>query len=143
MKAALLFRISAVVLLLFAVLHTIGFLRFVPPTPEGVAVRDAMDSVQFTVKGATYSYGHFYRGFGLFITAELLLEAVLAWALASMARRGVAETALLGGALTLVQIAGAAIAWKDFGVPQVSFCVLLTVLLGTATMLAPREPMAG
>ena len=44
MNATLLYRIAAALLLLFAVLHTFGFLGFKPPTAEGLAVRDAMTS---------------------------------------------------------------------------------------------------
>ena len=67
MTATLLYRIAAVVLLLFAAGHTFGFLKFQPPTPEGVAVRDAMDNVQFKLGSRSYTYGDFYRGFGLFV----------------------------------------------------------------------------
>lgn len=54
MNATLLYRIASVLLLLFAVGHTIGFLNFKPPTPEGVAVRDAMNNVHFQVRAETY-----------------------------------------------------------------------------------------
>jgi hypothetical protein len=53
MTATLLYRISAFVLVLFAVGHTLGFLRFKAPTPEGVAVQQAMDNVRFSVGGKT------------------------------------------------------------------------------------------
>jgi hypothetical protein len=43
MTATLLYRISAFVLVLFAAGHTLGFLKFKAPTPEGVAVQQAMD----------------------------------------------------------------------------------------------------
>jgi len=39
----------------------------------------AMNDVHFTAKHGTYSYGEFYMGFGLFISAFYLLEAWLAW----------------------------------------------------------------
>jgi len=47
MNATLLYRIASVLLILFAAGHTIGFLNFTPPTAEGIAVRDAMQNVQF------------------------------------------------------------------------------------------------
>ena len=76
MNATLLYRIAAALLFLFAVLHTFGFLGFKPPTAEGLAVRDAMTSVQFEIKGASGSYGKFYMGFGLTVTAYLNLLRV-------------------------------------------------------------------
>jgi len=60
MSATLLYRIASVLLLLFALGHTVGFLKFKPPTAEGVAVRDAMTNVHFQVSGR----GGFYRGLG-------------------------------------------------------------------------------
>jgi hypothetical protein len=45
MNATLLYRIASVLLLLFALGHTVGFLKFKPPTAEGVAVRDAITNV--------------------------------------------------------------------------------------------------
>ena len=74
MKAIWLYRTAAVLLILFAAGHTFGFLNFKAPTAEGVAVFDAMNHVRFTARGATYSYGDFYRGFGLYISVYLLFS---------------------------------------------------------------------
>jgi hypothetical protein len=78
MNATLLYRIASALLVLFAVGHTIGFLRLKPPTPEAAAVYDAMHKVHFQVGGSSFSYGGFYIGFGLFVTAYLLFSAYLA-----------------------------------------------------------------
>ena len=80
------FRIAAVVFVFFAVGHTAGFLSFTPPTAEGIAVRDAMSTVHFTVRGSTFSYGNFYREFGLSATVSMLLQAFLCWQLASLTK---------------------------------------------------------
>jgi hypothetical protein len=68
LNATLLYRIAAVALALFAAGHTLGFLAFKPPTHEGLAVRDAMNQVRFEFRGAIYSSGGFYTGFGLTIS---------------------------------------------------------------------------
>lgn len=86
MKATWLYRIAAILLLLFAAGHTIGFLKFVPPTPEGQAVLDAMNNVHLQ-PGAAYTYGGFYRGFGLFATVYFLFAAFVAWHLGELARK--------------------------------------------------------
>jgi hypothetical protein len=86
MNATLLYRIAAFILVLFAAGHTLGFLKFKAPTPEGVAVQQAMDNVRFSLGSKSYTYGDFYRGFGLFCTAYLLFAAFLAWHLGTMAR---------------------------------------------------------
>ena len=79
MNATLFYRIAAALLVSFAAGHTFGFLRFKPPTSDALAVRDAMNNVHFQVRGSDFSYGGFYRGFGLTITVYLLFSAFLAW----------------------------------------------------------------
>jgi hypothetical protein len=86
MRAARWFRAAAVVMLLFAVGHTYGFLVFRPDSAEGRAVWDAMNRVRFSVGNTTFSYGGFYIGFGLFISAFQVFCIWLAWTLGSMAR---------------------------------------------------------
>ena len=78
MKPTLLYRIASILLVLFAAGHTAGFLRFVPPSAEGIAVRDAMHNVRFALHGGSYSYGGFYDGFGLSVSVYLLFSAFLA-----------------------------------------------------------------
>ena len=86
MKSTWLYRIAAILLILFATAHTFGFLKFVPPTSEGRAVLDGMNTVSLQ-PGSIYTFGGFYRGFGLFATAYLLFSAYLAWYLGSLALR--------------------------------------------------------
>jgi hypothetical protein len=138
MKAATWFRITAVVMLLFAAGHTFGFLTFRAETPEGQAVFTAMNDVHFTAKHGTYSYGEFYMGFGLFISAFYLFEAWLAWFLGRMAARGVGETRAIAWALCALQVAGVGLSLRYFGAPQVFFSVLAGVCLGMGAMRMGR-----
>jgi len=78
MKAAVLYRIAAVLLIIFAAGHTVGFLKFRPETPEGRAVFESMNNVQFQIGRGSFSYGGFYTGFGLFATLYLLFSAYVA-----------------------------------------------------------------
>lgn len=87
MKATLLYRVAAVVFVLFAAGHTFGFLTFRPASAEGLSVFNAMNTVHFQAKGATFSYGGWYKGFGLSISASTLFEAVVAWHLGELAVR--------------------------------------------------------
>lgn len=142
MKATLLFRITAVLFLLFAAGHTFGFLSFRPPTAEGIATFEAMNRVHFTVDSRTYSYGDWYRGFGLSATASMLFEAFLAWHLGTMAKRGARDTTVIGWALFLWQIPGLALAWLFFGVPPMVLSTLVTLLIAVATLLASKQTTA-
>src|ERR1700676_2660479 len=118
MKATYLFRIAAILFVLFAAGHTIGFLKFVPPTPEGQAVMAAMNNVRLQ-PGTVYTYGDFYRGFGLFATVYFLFAAFLAWHLGELARKLPAAAGSLPWIFFCVQLASLAITWRYFPAPPV------------------------
>src|SRR5258708_34431674 len=86
MNATLLYRIAAVVFVLFAIGHTYGFLTMRPPSAEGRAVYDAMNTVRFDLGGRSFTYGGFSRGVGLSCTASLTLSAFLGRHLGTVAR---------------------------------------------------------
>jgi hypothetical protein len=138
MTATTLFRIAAVLLLLFAAGHTVGFLKFSPPTPEGVAVRDSMNNVHFQVRGRDYSYGGFYVGFGLFNSVFLLFGAVLAWHMGTLAAGSPQAIGVMGWGLCLTMVASLALCWAYFNPIAVTFSAVLAVCLGWASWLAAR-----
>ena len=81
MKASMFYRIAAVLLLLFAVGHTLGFRQSDPKW--GVdALLGSMRSIHFDAQGFTRTYWDFFSAFGLFFSMFLLFAAVLAccWA---------------------------------------------------------------
>ncbi len=85
MSTTLLLRIASVFTFVQAVLHTIGGVFGKPGSAAQQAAAEALKS-QFQVMGLTRSYGDFYLGMGLGITIELVVEAVVFWLLASLAR---------------------------------------------------------
>jgi hypothetical protein len=141
-SATLWFRISAVILLLFAVGHTFGFLTFKPPTEQGLAVRESMANVHFQVDGKIFSYGGFYRGFGLSATISMLFEGFVCWFLGGLARRHPREVVAIGWALIVQQVAGMALSLMYFGVPPIIFSAVLTVCIVIATLLAAKSGKA-
>jgi hypothetical protein len=132
MNATRLYRIASVLLVLFAALHTYGFLSFKPPTPAGMAVFDAMNNVHFKVGSASFTYGSFYTGFGLFATVYFLFAAYLAWHLGGMARHQPQAIGMLGWVFVLVQIAGIVLAVIYIAPPPAVFSALVAALLGWA-----------
>jgi hypothetical protein len=132
MKPAVLYRIGAVLLVLFAVLHTFGFLTFKPPTAEGLAVRDAMTNVRFEIDGSSFSYGDFFRGMGLFVTAYLLFSAFLAWSLAAH------PVPAFAWGLCAVQVAGFALSLIYISIAPALISALVAACVGWATWNSPR-----
>jgi hypothetical protein len=135
MNATVLYRIAAVILLLFAAGHTFGFLSFKPPTPEGIAALDAMTNAHFKVGGWTCSYDGFYKGFGLHITVYLLFSAFLSWHLGTMAATSPQSIGFLGWAFAAVQVAGVALSWIYFFPITVVFSVAAAICVGLAAAL--------
>ena len=134
----LFYRIASVLFILFAAGHTAGFLVFKPPSPEGLAVRDAMWNVRFQVKGSSFTYGDFYTGFGLYATVYLLFSAFLAWHLGDLARTNRQAIGSLAWVFTAVQVASLILSWRYFLLPPVILSALLTACLGWAGWLIAR-----
>jgi len=135
MNPTLLYRIVAIILVLFAAGHTIGFMGFKPSTPEGIAVRDAMNSVQFEFKGSSYSYGSFYTGFGLTVAAYLLFASFLSWHLGSLASTHPQSIGALGWAFTVVQAVCLVLSLKYFFLVPALFSGVVVLGLAWAAWL--------
>jgi hypothetical protein len=138
MSATLLYRIAAFVFAVFALGHTYGFLSLRVPSAEGRAVYDAMNNVHFELRGRSYTYGGFYRGFGLSCTVSLVFWAFLSWHLAQLARSGPSAIGVLGWAFFIVQLAGVVLSFLYFGPPAIVLSALVAVIVGSAAWLVGR-----
>lgn len=134
MKATWLFRITSILLLLFAAGHTFGFLSFVPPTSDGQAAWAAMNTAHLDNSGPVYTYGMFYRGLGLSITAYLLFCAYLAWYLAKMARTNPSSITSLAFALVALLFANLIIAGVYLPIVPIIFSAVVFLCAGTAAI---------
>lgn len=134
MSARTLYRCAAVLFVFFAAGHTLGFLRFRPPTAEALAVREAMTNVHFQVGHATFSYGDFYTGFGLYITVYMLFSALLCWQIADLAQRTPQNIRALGWIFFSVQIAGLILSLLYFSAAPSVLSGLVALCLGGAAL---------
>lgn len=138
MNATLLYRIAAFIFVLFAVGHTYGFLSLRPPSPEGRAVYDSMNNVRFEVGGRSFTYGAFYRGFGLSCTASMILSAFLCWHLGTLARSAPAAIGMLGWVFFAVQVVGVVLSFLYFGPPPMVLSSVVAAIVGVAAFLAGK-----
>ncbi len=138
MNATLLYRIAAVLFVLFTIGHTFGFLSFRPASAEGQAVLESMHRVRFEAGGRYSSYAEWYRGFGLSITVSMLFWALLSWHLGELARTAPHAIGVIGWAFFVVQGAGAVMALLYFGPPAMALSVLAAILVGVAAWITPR-----
>ena len=133
----ILYRIAAVLILLFDAGHTAGYPWSDPKW--GVDLR-AIQSSHFDVLGASRTYWDFYVGFGLFVTAFLLLAAVLAWQLGGFPARDVTLMRGTAWTLALCFVAITVLAWRYFFVIPLTFSIAITVCLIAAVSVAPAPP---
>src|ERR1700739_170561 len=83
MKASTFYRIAAVLLLLFAVGHTLGF-RESDPEWGVDALLGSMRSIHFDVQGFSRTYWDLFAAAGFSVGIFYLFAAVLAWQLGGL-----------------------------------------------------------
>jgi hypothetical protein len=137
-SAAILYRVAAVLLLLFAIGHQWGF-RQVDPKWGVAAYIDGLKSTNFEVQGARRNYWDFFSGFGFFVTVLLLFSAVLAWQLAGMPVTTLASLRLISWSFAACYVLIALLNWRYFFAAP----LVLSVLAALALILAAWRASAG
>ena len=137
MKARILYRISSVLLLLFAAGHTFGFRQNVPEWGAD-AVLGLMRSVHFDAQGFTRTYWDFFTAFGLFFSVFLVFAAVLAWLLGRLPADILARVQSIAWALAICFVAVTALNWRYAFTTPIVFSTLITACLIVAAWLSPK-----
>lgn len=139
MKPVLFLRIASVLVLIHAVLHTVGGV-FGKPAPGVASSVAAYMRTPFIVYGVTRSYSDFYLGMGLGATIFLTADALLLWILASMAKT---EAARLRPLIAVFAIAYSAFALNSYAFfffgPVVAELVIVACLVGAFVTAKPRD----
>jgi hypothetical protein len=133
-STAFFLRVASVLTVLHCVGHTIGGVFGVdapPGTKEG-AVVDAMKSNQFEVMGAIRSFWDFFIGYGLTISVSSLIQAVVLWQLAGLAKTEPRRIRPIIAAFLFANLGFAVLAWRYFFMPPLVGAVLTTIVLGLA-----------
>ena len=134
MTTTLLLRISSVISLIFMLGHTAGGLRKWSPMGENEVLK-AMTAVRFDATGANRSYFDFYMGFGWSISVAMLMQTVLLWQMASLARTNPASVRPMIAVITLATVASGVITWRFiFPVPALFYTALVISLAGAYGM---------
>jgi len=137
LKASTFYRIAAVLILLFAIGHTVGFLQSDPKW--GVdSLLLSMKSTHFDIQGFSRSYWDFFVGFGLLVTVFLLLAAVLAWQLGGVALETLAAMRGVAWAFALCFAAITVLSWRYFFAIPIVLSSLITLCLILAAWLSAK-----
>jgi hypothetical protein len=137
MKASLIYRVAAVLLLLFAIGHTFGFRQSDPQWGVDALVA-SMRSIHFDVQGFHRTYWDLFEAAGFSVGIFYVFAAILAWQLGglpaeTLARmRGIAWTfAICFAALTFVS-------WRYLFILPIVFAGGITVCLLAAAWLGSK-----
>src|SRR5690349_24210425 len=135
MQASMFYRIAAVLLLLFAAGHTLGFRQSDPKW--GVdALLASMQSIHFDVQGFSRTYWDLFVGAGFFVSVFLLFAAVLAWQLGGLSAEALGLMRPTAWALALCFLAVTILSWRYFFSLPIVFLTLITVCLAAAWLSA-------
>lgn len=138
MKASLFFRIAAVLLLLFAVGHTVGF-RESDPTWGVDALVGSMRSIHFDVQGFNRTYWDLFVAAGFSVGVLYLFAAILAWQLGGLPK---ATLALMRGTTWAFALCFAVItvlSWRYLFLIPIAFSIVITFCLTAAAWLSGKQ----
>jgi hypothetical protein len=131
MTTAILLRIASVVSFLFAIGHSLGGLKKWSPIGDNDMLT-AMMTYRFDTMGVNRSYLDFYLGFGWSLSVAMLLQSVLLWQLAALARSDAARLRPMIAAFAIATLAGGIIAWQFILPVPVLFSAVLLIALAAA-----------
>ena len=138
MKASLFYRIAAVLLLLFAAAHTLGFSQSDPSW--GVdALLSSMRSIHFDMMGFNRTYWDFFLAAGFSVGVFYLFAAVLAWQLGRLPAETLAAMRTTAWAFALSFAAITVLSCAYLFVIPIVFSLLVTLCLAAAAWLSARR----
>ena len=141
MKASLFYRIAAVLILLFDIGHTVGFLQHDPEWKVDSLI-GSMKSIHFDIQGFSRSYWDFFVGFGLFATVFLLLALVIAWQLGRLDAETQARVRGIGWALAICFVVLTFLSFRYFFILPLIFSIVIAVCLMVGAWLSAKPSHA-
>jgi hypothetical protein len=132
MKPVILLRAAAILMLVHFAGHTLGMMRGPSHGQEEIAVVGSMRAHHFDVIGSSRSYWDFFLGFGFDASLNMLLQSVLFWLLAGVARRDPATVRPFVALFVAAWAVSALICYRYFFVAPFVFALLLAAVLGAA-----------
>lgn len=138
MRPSIFYRIAAVLLLLFAIGHTLGF-RQSDPAWGVDSLLASMRSIHFDVQGFNRSYWDLFQAAGFSVGVFYLFSAILAWQLGGLPA---ASLSLMRGTLWAFTLCFAAItivSWKYLFILPIAFSIVITICLAVAAWLAAKQ----
>ena len=137
MKASIFYRIAAVLLLLFAVGHTLGF-RQSDPSWGVDALLSLMRSMHFDVQGFNRTYWDLFSAAGFSVGVFFLYAAILAWQLGGLPAATLALMRGTAWAFALCFAGITVVSWRYLFILPIVFSIGITVCLTAAALLSAK-----
>jgi hypothetical protein len=137
MKASLFYRVAAVLLLLFAVGHTLGF-RESDPNWGVDALLGSMRSIHFEVQGFNRTYWDLFVAAGFSVGVFYLFSAILAWQLGGLRVETLSLMRVTRWAFALCFAAITVVSWRYLFILPIVFSIVITVCLIAAAWLSSK-----
>lgn len=137
MKASTLYRVAAVLLLLFAIGHTLGF-RQSDPRWGVDALLGSMQSIHFDVQGFNRTYWDLFLAAGFSVGILYFFAAVLAWQLGGLPPETVVRMRAIAWAFPVCFAALTVVSWKYLFIVPIVFSGVITVCLISAAWLSSK-----
>src|SRR5215470_11644969 len=136
-KASTFYRIAAVLLLLFALGHTLGF-RQSDPTWGIDTLLGSLRSIHFDVQGFSRTHWDFFVAAGFSVGVFYLFAAVLAWQLGGLPVETLAIMRVTVWALAFCFAAITIVSWRYLFIVPIVFSMVITVCLTAAAWLSAK-----
>src|ERR1700679_2130896 len=138
MKASIFYRIAAVLLLLFAAGHTLGFRQSDPQW--GVdALLTSMRSIHFDVQGVSRTDWDLFEAAGFSVGVFFLFSAILAWQLGGLPAATLALMRGTAWAFALCFAAITVVSWRYLFILPIAFSITITFCLTVAAWLSAKQ----
>lgn len=138
MRASILYRISSVLILLFAIGHTLGFRKTDPSWGVDQAL-SILKRTMFHIQGFDRTYYGFYVGSGYFVTVFLLFTVIVTWELGRLPSATLAQLPWLTWGLALCYAGSLVISLRYFFMAPVIFSATIFLCLAAAAVAARRN----
>jgi len=137
MKASVFYRIASVLLVLFALGHTLGF-RQSDPSWEVDALLGSMRSIHFQVQGFSRSYFDLFVAAGFSVGVFYFFAAILAWQLGRLPAETLGQMRVTVWAFAVCFAGITIVSWRYLFILPIVFSMVITVCLIAAAWLSAR-----
>ena len=137
MKASMFYRIAAILLLLFAIGHTLGFRQSDPQWGVDTLLA-SMRSTHFQVQGFNRTYWDLFLAAGFSVGLFYLFAAVLAWQLGGLPASTLALMRSTAWAFALCFAAITVLSWRYLFIVPIAFSIVITLCLTAAAWLSAK-----